>query len=94
VKEKAGWHYALFISLFFVLGLSTTFVTMGIIAVALGKMFGDIGGGFWKYVIAAICLLMALHLFDVKFLQFKGKKKIGGTRYKGRTLCLPISIAK
>jgi len=49
------------ISLFFALGLVVTFTAMGIIAGLVGSMFGDTAG-FWKYIIAAICLFMGIHL--------------------------------
>lgn len=81
-KERAGWKYAVLISLFFVLGLTTTFTAMGIVAVAFGKLFGNVGN-FWKYIVAIVCFLIGLHLFDVKFLQFKSKKRLGNPKSKG-----------
>jgi len=81
-KERVGWLNAFIISLFFVLGLATTFMAMGIVAVAFGRMFGDVGG-YWKYIVAVICFLVALHLFDVRFLQFKAKKKLANPKTKG-----------
>lgn len=44
-------------SLIFVLGLSTTFALFGIIAVMLGKIFGQLGTT-WYYVIAVLAIVM------------------------------------
>jgi cytochrome c-type biogenesis protein len=49
-------------SLMFVLGLTITFTILGIIAGAMGTLFGSIGS-FWKYVIPPLAILLGLQLF-------------------------------
>jgi cytochrome c-type biogenesis protein len=48
-------------SLVFVLGLTITFTVLGIIAGALGRLFGDVGG-FWYYILPPIAILLGLYL--------------------------------
>src|SRR4030043_199351 len=51
-------------SLMFTLGLTITFTVLGIIAGALGRLFGDIGG-FWKYVLPPVAIILGLYLLGV-----------------------------
>jgi cytochrome c-type biogenesis protein len=60
-REATTVRRSLVFSLFFVLGLALTFMTLGLISGLMGRMFGDVGG-FWKYLVAGVCLLMGLHL--------------------------------
>lgn len=48
-------------SLLFVLGLSTTFVILGMLAALAGQIYGDVSSA-WNWVVAAVCLAMGLHL--------------------------------
>ncbi|MDD5287888.1 MAG: cytochrome c biogenesis protein CcdA [Dehalococcoidales bacterium] len=48
-------------SLMFTLGLTITFTILGVIAGALGRLFGDVGG-FWKYILPPIAILLGLYL--------------------------------
>jgi cytochrome c-type biogenesis protein len=48
-------------SLMFVLGLTITFTILGIIAGALGRLFGDVGK-FWYYILPLIAILLGLYL--------------------------------
>jgi cytochrome c-type biogenesis protein len=48
-------------SLMFVLGLTITFTILGIIAGALGRLFGDVGR-FWYYILPAVAILLGLYL--------------------------------
>jgi cytochrome c-type biogenesis protein len=48
-------------SLMFVLGLTITFTILGIIAGALGRLFGDVGK-FWYYILPAVAILLGLYL--------------------------------
>ena len=41
-----------------------TFTALGLISALMGRMFGDVGS-FWKYVVAAICLVMGLQLLGL-----------------------------
>jgi len=51
-------------SLVFTLGLTITFTVLGIIAGALGRLFGDVGG-FWKYVLPPVAIILGLFLLGV-----------------------------
>ena len=51
-------------SLVFVFGLAITFTIMGIVAAVAGKMYGDVSG-VWNWVVAAVCIIMGLHLAGV-----------------------------
>lgn len=59
-----GWKKSLGFSLVFVAGLSLSFTLMGLVAVSLGRLFGDVGG-FWPWIIAAVCLAMGAHLWGL-----------------------------
>ncbi len=59
-----GWRRSLGFSFAFVAGLAVTFTGMGLVAVMLGKLFGDVGQ-FWPLIIVLVCLLMAAHLWDL-----------------------------
>jgi len=48
-------------SLMFTLGLTVTFTVLGIIAGALGRLFGDVGF-FWYYVLPLVAILLGLYL--------------------------------
>jgi len=63
-RETTTVKRSLVFSLFFVLGLAVTFTVLGLISALLGRMFGDIGA-FWKYAVAAVCLIMGLHLLGL-----------------------------
>jgi len=63
-RETTTLRRSLVFSLFFVLGLAVTFTALGLVSALMGRMFGDVGG-FWKYAVAGVCLLMGLHLLGV-----------------------------
>jgi cytochrome c-type biogenesis protein len=48
-------------SLMFTLGLTVTFTILGIIAGALGRLFGDIGM-IWYYILPAVAILLGIYL--------------------------------
>jgi len=48
-------------SLMFTLGLTVTFTVLGIIAGALGRLFGDVGN-FWYYILPPVAILLGLYL--------------------------------
>jgi cytochrome c-type biogenesis protein len=62
--ESTGIKKTLVFSVFFVLGLSVTFTALGLVSALMGRLFGDVGG-FWKYLAAAVCLVMGLQLLGV-----------------------------
>ncbi|MCJ7589694.1 MAG: cytochrome c biogenesis protein CcdA [Candidatus Aminicenantes bacterium] len=63
-RETSNLKRSLVFSLFFVLGLAVTFTALGLVSALLGRMFGDVGS-FWKYAVAAVCLVMGVHLLGV-----------------------------
>lgn len=60
------------LSLSFVLGLSITFATMGLIAATLGLVFGQGLGSFWPYITGAIAIVMGLNLLGLLNFNFPG----------------------
>ncbi|MHB9095181.1 MAG: cytochrome c biogenesis CcdA family protein [Eubacteriales bacterium] len=56
-------------SLAFVLGMSVTFALFGIVAVLLGKVFGQIGKT-WYYVLSGVAIIMGLQLLGVINIRF------------------------
>ncbi len=60
----SGWRRSLGFSLVFVFGLAASFTAMGLVAVLVGRLFGDVGA-FWPWVIALVCFAMAAHLWDL-----------------------------
>lgn len=66
-KESRGIVSSLAFSGVFVIGLSLTFTLLGIIAALGGRLLGDVGG-YWKYIVALVALVMGVHLLG--FFQF------------------------
>ena len=62
--EKNSVLRALAFSFVFVLGLAISFTALGMIAALAGKMYGDISG-VWNWIVAAVCVVMGLHLMGV-----------------------------
>ena len=62
-------------SLWFSLGLATTLAGLGILAAAVGKVYGQIGWGL-PLIVSALAILMGLNLLGVLPLQFPS---LGGT---------------
>jgi cytochrome c biogenesis protein CcdA len=62
--RETGLARALGYSLVFVLGLSVTFIVLGMIAALAGQMYGDVSG-IWNWIVAVVCLVMGLHLMGV-----------------------------
>lgn len=62
-------------SLALVLGMSVTFAVFGIVAVLLGKVFGQLGKS-WYYIIAIVAIVMGLQLLGVINLRFPGLKSL------------------
>lgn len=64
MKEATGLKHSLLFAGVFVAGLSITFAILGIIAATVGGLLGDVGG-FWKWIVGAVCLIMGLHLLEI-----------------------------
>lgn len=62
--DDSGVFRAFCFSLVFVLGLAVTFTAMGMVAALAGSMYGDVSG-VWNWVVAAVCLLMGLHMLGI-----------------------------
>jgi len=62
--EPVGPLRALGYSALFVLGLSITFTALGMIAALAGALYGEVSSA-WNFVVAAVCLVMGLHLLGV-----------------------------
>ena len=79
--RKVGPLVALGYSALFILGLSITFTALGVFAALAGKLYGDVSG-IWNWVVAAVCLVMGLHLMGVlKFtipMPFEVKPRVRG----------------
>ncbi|MDR2861546.1 MAG: sulfite exporter TauE/SafE family protein [Syntrophobacterales bacterium] len=72
-----------FLSLFYVLGIALTYTALGIFASLSGMLFGQIQSNPWTYFIMAnICLLMALSMFDVFQLPMYAPKAV--SRFQAR----------
>jgi cytochrome c-type biogenesis protein len=68
-SASRSWRQNAVLALAFVVGLSITFMVLGIIAVAMGGLLGDTGH-FWGYAVAGVCLIMGLHLLGVLNISF------------------------
>lgn len=69
-RETTGIKKSLTFSMLFIVGLSITFTVLGLISGLMGRMFGDVGR-FWKYIVAAVCLFMGIHLLGLFKLNFR-----------------------
>lgn len=65
--RRAFWFSAVFSS-----GIFLAITAVGIITAALGRVLGDIGGG-WKWLLVALLVVVALALFDLLPLGFLTK---------------------
>jgi cytochrome c biogenesis protein CcdA len=78
---KVGPLRALGFSLVFVTGLAITFTVLGVAAALAGTLYGDVSS-VWRWIIAAVCVVMGLHLMGVlKFtipMPFKVQPKTRG----------------
>jgi cytochrome c biogenesis protein CcdA len=63
-KELVGFRKSFIFSILFVIGLSVTFGIMGVIAATTGSLLGDVGN-FWRYIVAAVCIVMGIHLLEI-----------------------------
>jgi cytochrome c biogenesis protein CcdA len=61
---KTGVLRALTFSLVFIVGLAITFTALGMIAALAGTLYGDVST-IWNWIVAAVCVVMGLHLAGV-----------------------------
>jgi cytochrome c biogenesis protein CcdA len=81
-QGTASLKKTFFFSLFFVLGLAVTFTGLGLISALMGRMFGNIGR-FWKYAVAAVCLVMGAQLLGAFKFNFSIPKSFEKIREGG-----------
>ncbi|KKM09993.1 hypothetical protein SY88_15150 [Clostridiales bacterium PH28_bin88] len=72
---EASRARGMLLSATFVLGLAVTFAVLGVAAAAFGKVFGQIGRG-WYYLMAAVAIVMGLHLLGVFRFNLPGLKSM------------------
>jgi len=63
-EDGIGARRAFGYSAIFVLGLAIAFTLLGLFAALAGRLYGDIPG-WWNYLVAAVCVVMGLHLLGV-----------------------------
>lgn len=63
-SETTTVRRSLVFSLVFIVGLSLMFTALGLVSALMGRMLGDVGR-FWTYAVAAVCLIMGLHLLGI-----------------------------
>jgi len=63
-QGTSGARKAFTFSFLFVIGLTITFTLLGFVAALMGRLVGDVGR-FWPYLVAAVCLVMGLHLLEI-----------------------------
>jgi len=78
------------ISLLFALGILITIGLIGVLTAAAGRMLGDIGSG-GTYWVAAIFLLVGLHLLGIISLPFTGPGQVGMKR-RGRLAAFLLGL--
>jgi len=62
-------------SLLFALGLALTFTILGAIASLAGTLMGDIGG-YWKYVLSAVAIIMGLQMSGILNFQLPAPRMV------------------
>jgi len=62
-------------SLAFALGLAITFTILGAVASLAGTLMGDIGG-FWKYILSAVAIVMGLQMMGILNFQIPTPKMV------------------
>jgi len=62
--ESRGLRRSVTFSLLFILGLSVTFMTLGMTAALAGQLYGDVSA-VWSWVVVVVCLAMGLHLMGL-----------------------------
>ena len=79
-RGQTSTRHAFGLSALFATGILITIAAIGMVTAALGRMLGDVGG--WaNYIVAAIFLVIGLHLLGVFSLPFgaSGPKGLRGT---------------
>jgi cytochrome c-type biogenesis protein len=83
-QKKGSRFHALFLSIFYVLGIAVTYASLGLIAVASGSLFGSFSSNIWVlFGIANICILFGLSMLDVFMFNIPGLSALQKARPKG-----------
>ncbi|MDN5292927.1 MAG: cytochrome c-type biosis protein [Eubacteriales bacterium] len=80
IGSGEGGRKGFLLSFLFVVGMSTTFAAMGLLAASVGMIFGQVGRG-WYYFLAALAIVMGLHLLEVIHINFPSLQKLPRPRY-------------
>lgn len=70
---------AFYISTLFAVGILVTIALIGVITAAAGRMLGDVGQ-YGNYVVAALFILVGMHLLDVFSMPWSGTGQVGMKR--------------
>jgi cytochrome c-type biogenesis protein len=62
-------------SLFFTIGLSITFTILGVAASLAGTLLGDVGG-YWKYILSAVAIIMGLQMIGILNFQLPAPRMV------------------
>lgn len=84
---------SLALSLTFAVGLALTFMLLGVVAALVGGLIGGTSR-VWYYVVAAVCILIALHIFGVFHLpEVTGLQRLrASVRLKGLPGALALGL--
>ena len=89
-QGRTSTRYAFTLSLLFALGLLVTLALLGALTAALGRLLGDVGP--WsRYFVAAVLLVMGLHLLGVIPLPLRGANP-GAMRRRGLLAALLLGL--
>jgi len=75
-QGKISVKRAFVISSAFAVGILLTIALIGVITAAMGRMLGDTGQ-YGNYIVAAVFLVVGLHLLGVIPMPFSGPKQVG-----------------
>ena len=89
-RGRTSPRHAFWLSTLFASGILATIGVIGVITASLGRMLGDVG--VWgNYVVAAVLVLVGLHLLGVIPFSFRGAGP-GAARGKGLLAALVLGL--
>jgi len=89
-QANAGARRVFSLSLTFAFGILITIAAIGLVTAMLGRLLGDVGF-LGNLLVAAVFVLIGLHLMDVIPLSWSGFQT-GGTRASGLTAALVLGL--
>ena len=87
---RTSTRHAFWLSTLFASGILVTIAVIGVITASLGRMMGDIGA-WGNYLVAAVFLIVGLHLLGVIPLSFSGASP-GAIQRKGLLAALVLGL--